>query len=198
MDNKYLQYYKDIVGRNKYKYLKVIINDKKIARIKQLVIAVINKKQLEPHHQIDKNKEFNRFYTGFLGEAAIEALLHTDKIIDWSCGNSNDYNVPDLLKIGINAGIKTADIYNFPVIFKKNTYPQIINIRYGYNTVFICGLATTNVLNTYQNDDLILSPFLRKRGTKTGFYGFDQLLSFNNGLKKLQQVCCNTIYPVNF
>lgn len=37
-------------------------------------------------------------------------------------------------------------------------------------------MATSNVLNNYQDDDLILDPNLRARGTKTGFYGFEQLV----------------------
>ena len=44
------------------------------------------------------------------------------------------------------------------------------------NLIFVCGLATSNVLNNYQDDDLILDPNLRARGTKTGFYGFEQLV----------------------
>ena len=45
---------------------------------------------------------------------------------------------------------------------------------------YICGLATVEVLNKYQSLDLILSPSLRKRGTKTGFYGFHKLIKPDN------------------
>ena len=64
------------------------------------------------------------------------------------------------------------------IIFKDNSYPQIICIKstkYN-NLIFVCGLATSNVLNNYQDDDLILDPNLRARGTKTSFYGFEQLV----------------------
>ena len=75
-------------------------------------------------------------------------------------------------------GIKTVERDKFPIIFKDNSYPQIICIKstkYN-NLIFVCGLATSNVLNNYQDDDLILDPNLRARGTKTGFYGFEQLV----------------------
>lgn len=177
--NEYINLYKNIVGRNKNKYIKVVISDQMINQIKELVQKVIDIKINECHHKVDHNKEFERFYTGFLGEAAIEVILNTNKIIDWSCGNSNTYNVPDLNRLGLNIGIKTSEIYKFPVISKRNTYPQIINIRYGYNTIFVCGIADVQVLNTYQNDSLILSPYLRQRNTKTGFWGFDFLKQFS-------------------
>ena len=66
----------------------------------------------------------------------------------------------------------------FGIPIKDNSYPQIICIKstkYN-NLIFVCGLATSNVLNNYQDDDLILDPNLRARGTKTGFYGFEQLV----------------------
>ena len=86
------------------------------------------------------------------------------------------YYIPDIP--GYRVGIKTVERDKFPIIFKDNSYPQIICIKstkYN-NLIFVCGLATSNVLNNYQDDDLILDPNLRARGTKTGFYGFEQLV----------------------
>lgn len=85
-------------------------------------------------------------------------------------------SIPDIP--GYRVGIKTVERDKFPIIFKDNSYPQIICIKstkYN-NLIFVCGLATSNVLNNYQDDDLILDPNLRARGTKTGFYGFEQLV----------------------
>jgi hypothetical protein len=85
------------------------------------------------------------------------------------------YHQPDIP--GYSVGIKTVEQGKFPIIFKKNDYPQIICIRSlkEPNLIYVCGLATKEVLNTYQDTSLILDRNLRARGTKTGFYGFQYL-----------------------
>ena len=106
----------------------------------------------------------------------IQILPFHIHIIDWTIGYSGLYHIPDIP--GYRVGIKTVERDKFPIIFKDNSYPQIICIKstkYN-NLIFVCGLATSNVLNNYQDDDLILDPNLRARGTKTGFYGFEQLV----------------------
>ncbi len=142
-----------------------------VARIEAFVGELIRRKSTEAHHRMDHNQEVKRFTTGFLGEAALEQLFGFP-IIDWSIDDSKLYHHPDVP--GYRIGIKTVEFGKFPVIFKKNDYPQIICIRYQ-NHVYVCGLATADVLNRYQNDDLIVDPRLRARGTKTGFYGFAHL-----------------------
>ena len=146
-----------------------------VSRIQNFVTELVEAKSKEDHHKIDSNKEVKRFTTGFLGEAALEKLFGIP-IIDWTIGYSGLYHIPDIP--GYRVGIKTVERDKFPIIFKDNSYPQIICIKstkYN-NLIFVCGLATSNVLNNYQDDDLILDPNLRARGTKTGFYGFEQLV----------------------
>ena len=99
------------------------------------------------------------------------------KFTDWSVGDSSVYNHADMSALGLNVGIKTSELYKFPVIHKKAYRPEFICIRRAYSTVIICGLATPEVLNACQDDSLILSPYLRQKGTKTGFYGFDRLIT---------------------
>ena len=131
-------------------------------------------KSIEKHHLQDNSNEVTRIITGTLGEIALEHILGFN-IVDWSIGNSNDYNDPDVP--GYRVGIKNVEYGKFPVIFKKNYYPQIICVvKKDLHTVYVCGLATTDVLNQYQTDDLILSPKLKSRGTKTGFFGFEHLI----------------------
>ena len=110
-----------------------------------------------------------------LGECAVEKFIGK-QFIDWTIGDSSFYHTPDLSTLGVNCGVKTVEKGKFPVIFKKSYKPEIIVIKNSDCEFLICGLATVQVLNNYQSDELILSPFLRKRGTKTGFYGFNQLL----------------------
>lgn len=166
--------YEDLVTRYAKNFVPVVVPTFKIIQIKELVRDIILKKQQEGHHQIDNKHEFKRFFTGLMGEAAVEELLHTN-IIEWDVGESADYNHPDIKKLGV--GIKTAERNKFPIIPKDNTYPQIICVLSDKrdDVVFICGLATTDVLNRYQSDTLVLSQNLLNRGTKTGFYGFHML-----------------------
>lgn len=145
-----------------------------LRNINDFVHAVIERKLREAHHMIDHGQEFKRFFTGMMGERAIE-ILFGKYFIDWSIGCSNDYNSADLRLLGYNVGIKTVELHKFPIIHKSAQRPELINIRRTENTIILCGLATTEVLNKYQDDDLIISPALRRRGTKTGFYGFEHL-----------------------
>jgi hypothetical protein len=142
--------------------------------VKELVVA----KSKESHHKIDNDSTYKRFLTGTLGELALEKLLSTEGIVDWEIGDSVKYHSPDLKSIGLKVGVKSVNYGLFPIIFNKSYSPEIINIVYK-NYVYVCGVATVDVLNTYQSTDLIKSPKLKSRGTKTGFYGFDKLKTFN-------------------
>lgn len=156
------------------RFKRVLIDDNKSYQIKMFAKQLAAAKQKEQHHQRDNRSGANRFATGLMGEAAVEKLLGID-IIDWSIGNSENYHIPDIP--GYNVGIKTVEKNRFPIIFKRNDYPQIICIHSDRidNLVFVCGLATPDVLNRYQSDELILDSRLRERGTKTGFFGFEHL-----------------------
>lgn len=165
--------YETYVKPYEHRFCKIVIPDQFVLRLKAFAYDLIQAKQTEQHHQVDNNQEFKRFYTGLLGEAVLEMLLQIP-IIDWKIGDSKQYNTPDIKSLGI--GIKTVEYGKFPIIFKHNTYPQIINLKTSDNTILVAGLAGVHVLNTYQSDDLILSPALKARGTKSGFYGLHTLI----------------------
>lgn len=162
--------------KSNYKVVKILGN--KVKELSDFVNEIILVKSKEYHHVIDSGEEYKRFYTGFMGELALEELFGI-KIMNWNIGNSNKFNYPDIPNYRV--GIKTVEFPKFPIIFKNNYYPQIINIKVpDKNIVCVCGLATIEVLNKYQSDDLILSHRLRQRGTKTGFYGFSKLIVCDN------------------
>ena len=151
--------YDQYVTRYSDSFIRVFVDQEYVIRIKSFVKKIIEAKSKETHHKIDSLQEEKRFTTGFLGEAALEKLLGIP-IIDWSIGNSDFYNNPDIP--GYKVGIKTVERNKFPIIFKNNGYPQIICIKsiQRDDLVFVCGLATTKVLNEYQDDNLILDPNL--------------------------------------
>lgn len=158
--------------------MEIQFTQEELNQILNLAQQIATSKINEKHHVRDCHNEVKRFFTGLIGERAVEKLFNI-RIIDWSVGNSNKYDMPDIP--GYTVGIKTVEKGKFPIIPKNNKYAQIICI---YNpdtkTVNICGLATTLTLNKYQNDDLILSPALRQRNVKTGFYGFHMLIPLHN------------------
>jgi hypothetical protein len=158
---------------------KVIIDENVQSQIKSFVKEVVSSKTKEEHHKKDNGQEEKRWYTGFSGESALEKFLGQE-FVDLSVGNSNAYHVSDLSKLGLDIGVKTVEKGKFPIIFKKSKSPQVIIIKSSDSKFCICGLATIEVLNNYQSDELILSPALRSRGTKTGFYGFEHLKKFEN------------------
>ena len=176
--------YDSYVTKYSDSFIRVLIDSDYLEKIKGLACDIVAKKITESHHQVDRNREIKRFTTGLMGEAALEKLFGI-KIIDWTTGNSVEYHHPDIP--GYNVGIKTVERNKCPIIFKKNRYPQIICIRSDKreDLVFVCGLATPDVLNECQSDDLIIDPNLRKRGTKTGFWGFNRLIRIN-GMEDLK------------
>ena len=177
--------YRSHVIPYKDKFIPLQVPDEKLGAIETFCLKVIEAKKSEQHHQSDPNQEFKRFYTGITGEAAIEELLGIS-FIDYTIGNSSAYHKSDLKSVGLNVGIKTVEFGKFPIIFKKSFYPEIIVIKADPIHV-VCGLALVEVLNKFQDDNLILSPYLKSRGTKTAFYGFSELIPFKSidDLRKL-------------
>lgn len=167
--------YDEYVTKYSDNFVRVIIEPDYVKHISSFVESLIAAKSKEEHHMRDRHNETKRFTTGFLGEAALEKLFGIE-IIDWSIGYSGLYHNPDIP--GYSVGIKTVEKGKFPIIFKENHYPQIICIKSDRkeNLVFVCGLATPDILNDYQDNSLVLSPSLSARGTKTGFYGFQHLI----------------------
>ena len=170
--------YEEFVEPHKNRYLLISISEEKSKIIKSFVKEVIKKKETEEHHKIDKNNEFKRWYSGISGEAAVEALFQR-RFINFNIGESKKFHTPDLSPIGVNVGVKTVEYGKFPIIFKKSTKPEIIVLKQDDLNFYICGLATVDILNQNQSDDLILSPSLKRRGTKSGFYGFNKLKKFS-------------------
>ncbi len=175
--------------KKKDTYVKIVVSQHKIKILKNFVEDVINEKRKERHHKIDNFHEYKRFYTGTLGELAIEEYLGIS-FVDFSIGDSSFYNKADLNKLRVNIGVKTVEYGKFPIVSKNPVRPEIINVKYNNNTVYICGIATINTLLAYQNDDLILSSKLRARNVKTGFEGINSLIPIDRyyDIKKLRVV----------
>ena len=158
--------------------VEITLSEEVKIKLNCFVDEVIKTKKTENHHKVDNGQEFKRWYTGFSGESALEEYLRVE-YVDLTVGDSKQYHVSDLSKLKLDIGVKTVESGKFPIIFKRSYSPQVIIVK-DNDSLYICGMATVEVLNKYQSDDLILSPSLKARGTKTGFYGFEHLKPFNN------------------
>lgn len=148
-------------------------------KLDEFIKGIVTKKMSEAHHKVDSGNEAYRWRTGMGGELALEQMLGRP-FVDLSIGDSNDYHVPDLSKLGLEVGIKSVERGKYPVIFKRSTKPEIVILRLADDTFSILGVALVEDLNKYQDDTQILSPSLRTRGTKTAFTGLHKLKGFNS------------------
>ena len=153
-------------------FIKVKLNHDDLLRADKFVKEKITAKATESHHIVDGSQEYKRSYTGALGEMAVNKFLGFD-FVDLTVGPSSNYSVPDLG----SCGIKSVEWGKYPLILKVSRYPEIIVLKHNDDTLYICGIATPLILNTFQSLDCVLSPNVIRRGEKTGFYGFDKLIS---------------------
>lgn len=161
-------------------------------------IVIDKQKGKEDNYRIDGLGTHKRFMSGLIGELAVERLLGIN-FIDYeqieNQTHSKFYNTPDLQKAGFNIGVKTVEYGKVPLIPAHNSYSQIICIRDTPNSVLVCGLATKEVLNIYQNEDLVLARDVKinndkkrsknnTRTIKTGFFGFHKLIDIKLSIEK--------------
>jgi hypothetical protein len=139
----------------------------------------------EAIYKMDGCQLVDRSVTGIMAEYAVQTYLKNkidiEDFVDTRIGISKDFDIPDIPQL--NMGIKAVERGKIPVvpIRKHNLYPQIICVVDKKTEirpiVYICGIASPDVLDTYQSDELILDPNLRARAVKSGFYGFKYLNS---------------------
>ena len=190
--NAYQERFVNEVVKCRQNMIYIELSREMLEKIDEFVRQVIVKKSKEEHHRYDNTSEYKRFFTGVMGECAIEQAFGC-KFIDWSIGDSSYYHRADLKSLGIQVGIKTVEMFKFPIVFKTERYPELICIKRNENTIILCGLAQVDVLNRYQDDNLILDWKLRNRGTKTGFYGFEHLIKVSS-LEELKLLAPITQY----
>lgn len=185
--------YRNIIEPNLNKFIRVEFTKQELLPIIELTKKVAEEKLKEQNYKVDGFSLHKRFMSGFISELAIERLLGI-KIIDHeqvkNKTHSKYFNTPDLQNAGFNVGVKSAEYGKVPLIPTYNNYSQIICIRDTPKSVLVCGIATPEVLNEFQTEDLVLASSLKRinedkrrkgnlKNIKTGFYGFNQLLNIN-------------------
>ncbi|MEE0929930.1 MAG: hypothetical protein UIM53_02935 [Acutalibacteraceae bacterium] len=163
--------------------MKTVILDKNdVNKVRDFAKKLAEAKAAE--HKFDNKNEVKRNMTGLLGELACEKLLGLE-ITEWTIGKSQYYDHADIKKLGV--GVKSVTAGEDHLIPVRNYYAQIMCYVYpeteeGTVRVDILGLATVEMLNKYQDINLVKSPYCRAKGTKTGFSkeGRDNLINFDS------------------
>ncbi len=190
----YNEYVEPIIN-DPSRYIEITIPQDKINRIKTFCKEVVKAKRENNDNKNDSAYEYQRFFSGTLGEAGIEQFLGVE-IIDWRVGPSRIFNVADLSSLGLNIGIKTVkqSAGSFPQINIPVKRPEIIVIRpknemgkISDNTVRIMGVASVEVLSKYTDKRLRYGNLYNPKRPKWGFYKFDDIQRFET-LEELRNI----------
>lgn len=161
-------------------YPKVSLSPNREAEVSEFVDRIVERKLLEGgQYSEDAGSMPKRFMTGFCGECAVEEYLGK-RFVDFSIGHSKTYNIPDLQSIGLEIGIKTVNLGDFPLLKipspSSPQTPQIIVLKEG-STYHIAGIATFEIVNERKNFHLsyVRSTSVAEREGKSAFYRFDLL-----------------------
>lgn len=126
-----------------------------------------------------------RMFIGRLGEYACCQYLGLKFNFYFKTGNSFEFAETDLKEYKINVGIKNVKRGQFPLINIKGDaakQTQIICITRkngeGFD-VCIAGLATPEVLSQYNDVKYVKSENVKRKGSKSGFYGFQWIQDFD-------------------
>ena len=164
-------------------WVKIDLTPEEVEAADLFTIKKCKAKTIESIYQKDGAKMVDRGKTGSYAEFAVQRylreLLGMPDFVDTRIGHSKTFDVPDIP--ALNMGIKAGEWFKVPAvpIVGRNSYPQVICIVDKINpskpTVYICGIADPDVIDTYQNESMILDDAFRSRHVKAGFYGFGHL-----------------------
>ena len=143
------------------------------------------RKPNEKQYQDDGKNIKKRTGTGKKAELAVEQIIQ-ETYTDDTIGDTSEHSHPDLKSLGMEIGVKGVTPPNFPVIFKKSKIPEIIAIV-SPTYVKVLGVASVDNLNTFQWDDGIGDPNLRKKGYKTTFWNLETIMPFRSR-KELEEI----------
>jgi hypothetical protein len=123
---------------------------------------------LEHHLDGDQKQLVERGFTGlvlekgignFFGEGLPDAEKEKIQVVDRGLGTGKEFNHADLIKLGIQLGIKASQWGNLPLIQMYERMGEIIGfVKIKEREISIAGVATMEVLQNKDNQD--------KRGVK--------------------------------
>ena len=136
------------------------------------------KKSKDNRYISDIRNMTKRICTDAYSEVMIHHFTNNKYIPNFTIGQSKKYNVADFSHIGLNLGLKTSDIKNPHLIHKPHNikYDELLaHIEFKSSSIVykILGVANTDIMKRYGDEDLVLSPTAKPY--KNGFNRYDLL-----------------------
>lgn len=189
--------------KNKENFVEITIPKFVFDKIKEFSQKVADVKVEEGHREYsdkDKTYLFNNFVVGVCCEYAALRFIDKEYLLDLGIGRVRDFNLADLRFAGLDIGVKASKIGNAPLVYKNPKRDEIICcctpkfrkdeydcwIVDNISSVYICGLATVEVLKKYQDINFLIDKESSQASYKSGFYGYSHLKSPQE-LKKIIQ-----------
>ena len=166
-----------------------------ILRADKFAQGMKQRKPKEKQYQSDGRNILKRADTGKKAELAVEQIIQ-ETYTDDTISDTSEHSHPDLKSLGMEIGVKGVTPPNFPVIFKKSKIPEIIAIVFP-TYVKVLGVASVDNLNTFQWDDGIGDPNLRKKGYKTTFWNLETIMPFRSR-KELESLVLPDSWPIDW
>jgi hypothetical protein len=150
-------------------FSRIELSQEEIDLIDHTAHQIANAKRKEKGYLRDTDSLIKRYTTGLGGEMALGKFLGVS-IVDTSVGASEDYNIGDLNKIGLDIGVKTVEYPKFPLVHTRPERCEIILIKHRNQHVYkICGLYTPETMILHSSRELVVDEKVRE--SKTAFYG---------------------------
>ena len=179
----------DLFCKQKDSYIEVKLTHAEKQMLSQTAQKMAAKENTEFVYSLDNWGISARWFVGLVGEYAVSKVL-----LDWGLidkmptfnlqqGFSSIYDTADLLKCGFNLGCKTSTIGRVIKVKENCKYSEVVCVYDKYqNVCYVCGIATSEVLDRYADIDLIEDEVIRRKSgtvaSKVGFDRFDKLIPF--------------------
>ena len=178
----------------------MVLDSKELTRLRKFCEKKVKAKNQESHGYDDENR-IKREMTGACVEFAARKFYGISEDFDDSITfNSFEKDFPDFLPYAF-CGVKGSYIGQVPLVKKihksyicqltdsvfkgvKFRCADIMGIT-DHKTVWLLGIASPEILNTYVDDNLFITD---SNGSKTGFYGASKLIDIPDTIENLQKI----------
>jgi hypothetical protein len=167
-------------------FLRIDLTEEEISLVERTAEKIATKKREEKGYLYDNDGLFKRWTTGLGGEVALGKHLGL-KILDDRVGPSNEFDIGDLKRIGLDIGVKSVEYGKFPLVHVFPKRCEIILLKHQSKFRYmLCGLYTPDIMSLYSSRELVVDDKVRE--SKTAFYGIPFYKSFKT-VEDLNKYC---------
>lgn len=163
--------------------VKIGYSDRK--KIQESALTLLNLKDFgQLRDRYEGEMFYRRFTRELMSEIALEKFLGI-KFINWAA-KSKLRDFPNrLVYENLIVGITPLDFAEYPILIDEEiTLPQIFCIKKGEDSVYICGVATKEILLNNRKD---ISSLPMALGKKVVFTGIKHLVKFDS-IQSLEEI----------